>query len=285
MSIATSSSHLCLPASHYSMDKLATIYNAARVDYIVPMPMNGRRMADYIRCYDIDLGASLVSLDSEGRETGIIMLGVRGGRTWITRLGIIPTTRRSGVGQFLMEQVLARSRALQATSVQLEVIEGNRPAHALFVKLGFQKVRDLLVIRRPPGQPLPVFAPTNAQLFMTDSDEIPSLLSRRDHTPAWTEEKRSILNAGSVQGLGILLDGTEAGWIIYQHLPFQMSHLVMSPNASEAMHQALLYHLHKQHPLQETKVENLPLDHPTWAAFQAFGYVEEFRRIGMHLVF
>ena len=47
-------------ASNFSADELAEIYNAGRVDYIVPMPMNAKRIQSYVRTYDVDLDASVV---------------------------------------------------------------------------------------------------------------------------------------------------------------------------------------------------------------------------------
>src|SRR4051794_14056292 len=76
---------LFVPASAYSFEQLAEIYNQTRVDYIVPMPMNSKRMADYVRFYDVDLDRSVVSLNDQQTPAGIIMIGVRGDRAWITR--------------------------------------------------------------------------------------------------------------------------------------------------------------------------------------------------------
>lgn len=46
---ASAAHNRAVPIAQYSMDDLAAIYNRARVDYIVPMPMNGKRMAEYIQ--------------------------------------------------------------------------------------------------------------------------------------------------------------------------------------------------------------------------------------------
>src|SRR5690606_19423524 len=143
--------HQALATSHYNYAELADIYNRAREDYIVPMPMNARRMEEYVTAYDIDLDASFVAVDTEdGEINGICMLGVRDDTTWITRLGVIPERRRRKSGLFLMEAEIEESKRLGKNYVQLEVIKGNDPAHRLFMKLGFEVTRELLVIRRPP---------------------------------------------------------------------------------------------------------------------------------------
>src|ERR1051326_8900364 len=87
-----------IPASHFTIEQLTAIYNQTRVDYLVPMPMNAARLLEYIQTYDIDLEHSLVALQHD-QLLGVAMLGVRNDRAWITRLGVIPTTRRTGVGR------------------------------------------------------------------------------------------------------------------------------------------------------------------------------------------
>ena len=57
----------------------------------------------------------------------------------------------------------------------------------------------------------------------------------------------------------------------------------MNPNASPDMMRALLSQVHYDNPRQDTKVENLPLNHPTWPIFEELGYVVSFQRIEMFL--
>ncbi len=274
-------------ASQYSYDQLAEIYNQARVDYIVPMPMNGKRMAEYVRDYDVDLNASAVALNSEALELGVCMLGVRGDRTWITRLGVIPERRGKRIGQFLTEQMLENARALRARRVQLEVIKGNTPAIGLFQKLGFEPVRELMVVRRPPSAPDDALNGSTAELTALDNAEIGVLLRDYEQTQqvAWTEERTSLMNGGSLRGLRAVLPSGESGWLIFQRLPFQLTHFVFSSPCSDELLRVLLHHVHKTHSAQDTKIENLPVDHAAWRVMQQFGYLEVFRRIEMYLHF
>lgn len=276
-------SHSAVPASRYTFDQLAEIYNQARVDYIVPMPMNGRRMAEYINYYDIDLDASVVALNSDNEEIGVGMLGLRDDRAWITRLGVLPHRRGYKAGQYIMEQMLEQARIRNTRLVQLEVIFGNKPAYSLFRKMGFEDTRELLVIRRPPGKPAESPVCEAATIERIARDDIPTLLETREPGTSWLKENSSLLNTGQLYGLKATLPDGESGWIIYQRAPFQLAHLVFSPGITPAAGEALLYHLHKDHPMQDTKVENLPLDHPSWPIFQKMGYFEAFRRVEMFL--
>ncbi|MCS6870787.1 MAG: GNAT family N-acetyltransferase [Anaerolineae bacterium] len=279
------SSAFAVLASQYSYDQLADIYNHARIDYIVPMPMNGKRMAEYVRDYDVNLDASAVALNGDNLELGVCMLGIRGERAWITRLGVIPERRGRHIGQFLTELMLANARTLGAQRVQLEVIRGNEPATRLFHKLGFEPVRDLMVVRRPPGAPHESLCVPNAEIEPLDNARIVALLREYEQTQcaAWTEEAASLRNSGNLRGLHVTLSSSESGWLIFQRLPFQLTHFVFGGVTSEPVIQALLYHLHKTYSAQDTKVENLPIDHPAWQVMERFGYLEAFQRIEMYL--
>ena len=279
----TDSPHKAVPTSQYNFTELADIYSRAREDYIVPMPMNARRMEEYVTAYDIDLDASFVAVDTEdGEINGICMLGVRDNKTWITRLGVIPERRRRKSGLFLMEAEIEESKRLGKDFVQLEVIKGNDPAHRLFMKLGFEVTRELLVIRRPPG---PVDASLIPEMTINpiEGDAVFNILKNREAGAAWTEQTPSLRNAGKMTGLCVTLPDGEEGWIVFQKSAFQLGHFVFAPDISQTMMHALIAAVHTTHTMQDTKIENVPILHPTWQAFKEFGYILAFGRIEMVL--
>lgn len=273
------------PASSFSADELAEIYNMARVDYIVPMPMNARKMQTYVRAYDVDLDASSVIFDHEAQVAGLGMLALRDNRGWITRLGIIPQRRQKGMGQCLMDALITAARTRFINLLQLEVIEGNQPAHCLFLKNSFQETRRLLVVRRPPA-PLQIEPPPpSTTVTPLTRYEVMACLAQRASGAAWINENASLVKLSELSGLRIKLPSGYSGWVVYQASTFEISHVICQSPAPvrEEMTTALLYALHSQHPLLDTKIENIPATDPTWPAYQAFGYLEEFRRIEMFL--
>lgn len=279
-----SGGNYALPASEFSYQQLAEIYNEARVDYIVPMPMNAKRMAEYVHNYDVHLPGSFVSFNEEQLETGVGMLGLRGDRAWITRLGVLPHRRGSRIGQFLMTTMLDYARAYGCRQAQLEVIVGNEPAHRLFLKLGFRDVRELLVIRRAPSkQPPP--APEVGEVTPLETSEIPALLASRTSTPSWLDETPSLLNAGRLAGYRITLKDGLSTWVVFQQLPFQLSHFAFGEFIGTEPLQALLQRIHADNRLQDTKIENLPDGAPEWDALRHASYIEVFRRTEMILDF
>jgi ribosomal protein S18 acetylase RimI-like enzyme len=273
--------HYAVPTSRYDFNELADIYNRAREDYIVPMPMNAKRMQEYVSSYDISLDSSFVAIAKDDEDVdGICMLGVRDNRTWITRLGVIPSRRRRRSGEFLMRAEMDESRRLGKKLMQLEVIKGNDPAHRLFQKLGFEPTRELLVIRRPPS-PLAKELIPKMEIEPIPNEMVFDVLAEREDGAAWTEETASLRNAGNMKGLRVRLESGESGWIVFQRSPFQLSHFVLANQCSEEMMDALVAAVHSQHPLQDTKLENLASLHPTWPVFKRYGYMIAFERIEM----
>ncbi len=280
------SSNLGMLCSEYNFQQLSELYNQGRVDYIVPMPMNAKRMSEYITAHDVSLTHSVVAIDKNDHQpNGMCMLGVRGERSWVTRLGVIPERRRRKSGEFLMNEALRLSGESGIRHVQLEVIRGNDPAQTLFEKLGFKVIRDLVVIRRPPTplQAGQMSSHVRQYANIEDNQEILRLLNTRDDAPTWIEETASLINGGGMRVITLTLDSGEEGWIAFQRTPFQLTHLVFNPQASPQMIRTLLRLLHELYPLQDTKVENLPENHPALPHFYAMGYVNAFERIEMVL--
>lgn len=271
-----------LPASRFTLEQLTEAYNQTRIDYIVPMPMNVARLREYIHTYDVDLDLSGVAM-ADGEMLGLAMLGVRPGYTWITRLGVLPTTRRRGTGEMLMRYLIGHSCRLGADHIILEVIQHNEPAYRLFLKLGFVEVRELLVVRRPPGPPRVEVPPYLARLL--PSATALELLAQRRSIPSWLDEAPSLYKAGYMAGLMVELENGGQGWIVYQNTIFQLGRFVLQTEVGDPFEvgQALLHALYTQHPLLDTKMENLPEDDPHWPAMQSFHFLETFRRVEMRL--
>lgn len=276
--------NVAVPASEYSFDELAEIYNQTRIDYIVPMPMNGKRMKQYVQNYDIDLANSVVATTEEGQPVGVGMLGLRERRGWITRLGVVPNQRERRLGTFLMVNLIDNARSRNVTQIQLEVIVGNEPALNMFMKFGFEPTRELLVVRRPPKPHAEGSHPLLHELRELNDSEIYHCLEERESGASWVEETQSLLNAGKLKGLRIRT-GNGSGWAVFHATKFQLQHIVLwgtEDNYDEVAF-ALLYYIHELFPNRDTKVENIPADHPSRQVYQMLGYVVDFRRTEMLL--
>jgi len=274
-----------VPASRFTIEELTRAYNQTRVDYMIPMPMNVIRLTEYIQVYDVDLQQSLVALSSD-QILGLGMLGLRPGRTWITRLGVLPVKRRQGVGRALMDALLVNSENLSTDVTTLEVIKNNIPAYNLFVNTGFKDTGELLVLRRPPGPPP---HPPSGEPRWLERAEALALLNMRHGPQSWITETASLAHAEDMLGLAITLADGSRGWLVFQQQKFRMfsvslSRLSIHTERGDAVRvgRGLLAHLHERYPSLDTHTENLPVDDPHLPAFFETGYLESFRRIEMY---
>lgn len=267
-------------ASQFTTEQLTAIYNQTRVDYMVPMPMNEARLVEYINTYDVDLHHSLVA-SQDGELLGVAMLGLRKDRAWITRLGVIPNTRRSGVGLALCEGLLQQAEDLGIHFQMLEVIKNNVPAHTLFLKLGFYEVGELLVLRRSPVIPPP--EPVIADAQRLERTEALDLVGQDRGTQPWTNQSESLSNASEVSGLRLALIDGSSGWLVYQRQKFLLTRFAYKTQTGNPvnMARAFLSHLHYQYPRLDTQLENIQVNDQHLTAFYETGYVESFRRVEM----
>lgn len=271
------------PATQFSVQQLTDVYNQTRVDYLVPMPMSVAKMKEYIQVYDVDLAQSVVAVSGE-TPLGLGLLGIRGDTAWVTRLGVTPHGRQRGIGRGLMDNLLENVHRLGLKVVILEVIKNNVPAQTLFESLGFEVLRDLLVIRRPP-KPTNMAVSSTLYIEALGYMDALKLLKTRADTPSWVTANESLNNAGNLSALKADLPGKGQGWLVYQNSVFQLSRLVLhrAPNAAPEVTRTLLQHLHWRHPVQDTVVENVPLDDTTWPVFESLGYMVSFMRVEMRL--
>jgi ribosomal protein S18 acetylase RimI-like enzyme len=270
-----------IPASRFNYDELTAIYNQTRVDYMIPMPMNAARLAEYVRIYDVDLDHSLVAATRDGQMLGVAMLGVRKNRVWLTRLGVIPNTRRNGIGNALVGGLIKDAAKLNLDFVMLEVIKNNTPAHQLFLKYGFREIGELLVMRRSPL--IPPIDPIVADAQRMDRTESLVLVGHDRGTQPWTNQSESLINAHEVSGLSITLMDGSRGWLVYQREKFLLTRFAIKTEAGDpaTVAYALLTHLHSQYPRLDTHIENIQVNDPHLPAYYQMGYVESFRRIEM----
>jgi len=272
------------PASQFTIEQLTAAYNQTRVDYLVPMPMNAARLAEYIHQYDVDLDRSFVAL-AEDRILGLGMLGVRANRTWVTRLGVLPGERRHGLGRALVNALLAASEELSAGLTVLEVIKNNTPAYNLFAHCGFKAVGELVVLRRPPGPPA---HPPPGEARSLDRAGAMMRLAVRPGPQSWITETESLAQAERLTGIALTLPDDSQGWLVWQlqmfrSFPTLLSHLSLRTEQGDAaaVGRALLAHLYRQYPDLDTHTENIPTGDPHLPAFFDMGFVESFRRIEM----
>ena len=132
------------PASRFSLDKLAAIFNAGYEGYFTPFTLDEAAFRFMVTTFDDDLDASRVVL-VDGEPAGICKLAIRADRGWIAGIGVAAPHRGKGLGEALMREVIDVARTRGLRELWLEVLTPNAPAIALYRKLGFETVRDVEV--------------------------------------------------------------------------------------------------------------------------------------------
>lgn len=273
-----------VPASSYSIQELTDLYNQTRVDYLVPMPMSAERLSEYVRDFDVDLSRSCIVREVEGQTLGLAMLGLRPGRAWVTRLGVLPGTRRHGVGAMLMDCMLENAERVGVEETILEVIQDNAPAYNLFLSKGFEETGSWLVMRRAPR---PVSAAPQGDVEPLTREQALEALRAYPRHVTWINAYESMSNAPDVEGMRIQLSNGGRGWIVYRShkytLRYSLSHLVLHTESGDPAEVGLqlLLNLHARNPRHDTYAENIHSDDPHLVAFGELGYFENFSRIEM----
>lgn len=261
------------PAAEFALGDLAALYAATRRDYLVSLPMDVAGLTAYLARGSVSLAHSRVVVDRYGRPLGMLLVGLRGERAWLTRMGVLPHERRGGLGALLLWAGLECARAAGAQMAQLEVIEGNTPALALFTRFGFALRRRLRVLDRAAGPAedaaaLPLSAPALAGWL--ERRRLPG-----SYAPSWLDEPDALRAMPGLRGLGL-----EHSALLYGVDEVRLSPLALMA-AGHRQAAALLGALVSRHAPLPARYENLPAAHPLAPALYAAGFRTAFTRIEM----
>jgi len=273
-----------IPADRFTIQELTDLYNQTRVDYLVPMPMNADRLNEYVHDFDVDLHQSCVARDADGQVLGLSMLGIRGDIAWITRLGVLPSTRRTGAGSALMDSMLKNADSLGMKETHLEVIKNNEPAYKLFQKKGFVETDTYLVMRHAPRQLVTLLQ--GIVTWMGYDAALEKLATYPRHI-TWINAFKSMQNSQNTEGLHLELPNGDSGWLVYRNTKFTLrstlSHLIIHTEKGnpQVIGTQLLAHLHTHFPHHDTYAENIHEHDQHLPAFERLGYFTNFSRIEM----
>jgi GNAT superfamily N-acetyltransferase len=135
------------PAAALPLPELVRLFNAGYSDYLVPLSFEQSAFHEHLDVHDVDLECSMVLSDPE--PVAITLIARRASAGWVAGVGTAPGHRRRGHGEQTMTAALKAAARHGITHVDLEVIDRNHAAIALYRKLGFVTRRDLLVWSLP----------------------------------------------------------------------------------------------------------------------------------------
>ncbi|MEM9775269.1 MAG: GNAT family N-acetyltransferase [Chloroflexota bacterium] len=249
--------------------------------------MTPARLNEYVETYDVDLTASCVVIDGDEPELimGLGMLGVRDNRTWITRVGVLPFTRKLGAGGAIITQLIETSKQIGHRYTWLEVIAGNEPAYRLFMRNHFVQTRELAVLRRPPGTKINNESELQrpSQVHEIDVNSAISHLFFEDGLPNWLNQPETLHN---VVKLEVVELGFKRGWcgrVFYEPTALQLKRVIVQVmhGPSEEVSALVLAWLHSKYPMHDAVCENFEVNDPLIQGYLRVGYFESFHRIEM----
>lgn len=277
---------VCRAVSDVDFGAFTAAFNHAYSDYFTPIMMSVPAFHALIARDDIDLSASVVALE-DGTIVGTGLLGIRDQRAWIGGMGVIPERRRQGIGWHMMQYLLDQARDRQLDTVQLEVIEANHGAHALYREIGFEEMRYLLILTRDPDALPDVPAP-----YPVEERPVDSLFAYyapfHEVENCWQRGLSSLKGlAQHIQGWVALENGEvvgyAAGWA--NEVEVRLADFATRPGSEDTrIARSLLAYLHGAMPGAHGASYNIAEDDPVLPAYRAMGYTTSFRQIEMKLV-
>ena len=138
-------------ARSLSLGERAELFTAAYEGYLLPFHVEEEQLAFMENAFDHDLDASRVAFRDD-EPVGLANLGVRGEDGWVGGVGVVQSTRRTGVGEMLMRALHEQARERGLRRVWLEVIVENTGAFSLYEKLGYEVVQDVEVWTLPAAE-------------------------------------------------------------------------------------------------------------------------------------
>lgn len=132
-----------VPAASLSLEALTALFNAGYSGYLTPVSVDAAGMRRHLKHNDIDLSVSRVAVTDA--PVAFVLVGRRGTEAWIGGLGTVPAARRQGIAERTLTAALQSAANDGSVSVRLEVLERNEAAIALYEKLGFTTIRQLVV--------------------------------------------------------------------------------------------------------------------------------------------
>ena len=206
----------------------------------VPPPED---FAGNYRVHDADLEHSVVARDDGGQIVGVAVLARRGQRAYLVDFGVVPESRRRGIGRRLMEVFLAEVRRTGARTVELAADAGKtaNPAVRIYEGAGFRTVRKLVALQANAAE----LAPGPVDVRPCDVGVLLDWYGgERSPQPTWERELPSLLAETDARALLAVRDDSERAFLLYASRPgfgaIELLHLGLTTEAGAQDLRALL---------------------------------------------
>lgn len=254
-------------------DALVNLFNVAYSDYMVPLHLTDVQLRRTIAQNDMDLSASYVAVDGENL-VGMGFLAKRDIRGWIGGMGVVPSHRHQGIGRQLMLALLDSARRLHLDTVQLEVIEGNTAAYNLYVSLGFETLRRLLIVQC--HDPVQSAGDPSLSIQTVQTQEALNYYEAFHIVPnPWQREYETLRRANDLGAWLARREGIPVAYVIGR----MTKHMIQMMDAAfdegeQAALAALISRLYQLAPDTPASMVNIPDDDAAWSVLLQMRYEE-----------
>ncbi len=131
------------PLLEYGVADVPALFNNSFSGYVVPVAMDLSGFMRMVAQDGVDASSSRVVL-RDGEAVGVALLVRRGWSSRLAAAGIVPAARGTGVGKWMMQQLIAEARERGERRILLEVIEQNTAGVRLYSGCGFRVLRRLV---------------------------------------------------------------------------------------------------------------------------------------------
>jgi ribosomal protein S18 acetylase RimI-like enzyme len=127
----------------FTSDAAADALQRSFEGYFVPMHLDGDAFERRFRAEHVDRRESYIYVQGS-QIAGVILVARRGRASRVAAMACAPAFRRYGLGTAMLETALVSARERGDETMTLEVLEPNIAARALYEKLSFRVVRELV---------------------------------------------------------------------------------------------------------------------------------------------
>lgn len=269
-----------VPAASLPHAERAALWTEAFSDYYAPGVITTEALQGLERAFDLDVDASRLVIE-DGKPVAFAMLGVRGKRGWVGGMGVIPSARRRGHGERVMDAVLDAARERGLATVRLEVLVQNVKAIPLYEALGFRTLRKVEVWDRAADAPALAAPAVPAQVLDVDAAAARIGREHLDDAP-WQRE----LAAARVAFPDLAAVASNGAVAIFRATPERVGLLEVSASDDAGSGGALdtvLATIFSTHGGRAARLLNLPEGDPAGPALERAGLAVSHRQWEMEI--
>lgn len=202
----------CQFLSETSLLELLTTYNAAFLDYSVPMQWTQEQLEDKLLSDGVVLDCSIGVYDGT-KLVAFVLNAVDGTNCYNSATGVLPEYRSKGLTSLMLEMAVAHLKEMGCKNYYLEVLETNAVAQIAYANNGFEKTRAVSSFKGI----VPLVA-KKLDLCFTDLPYYEYLIyyAQKDIAPTWQNNDFSIANIENQVCIKRLVFKQQfAGYVVY----------------------------------------------------------------------